>query len=133
MLLPDITSLPRASRIRAWSCICGGWVLLVGGVMAPAMSVAGADTAQAYACNVRIILGLAQAMQPPPSDQWVLDLAAANGVTLHYLRAITPQLYLFRMTATDAAGGCSAPMARLRRDPRLRSVEFDQLRKHDAG
>ena len=112
---------------------CGYCVLLVGGFMAPAMSVSGADTAQAYACNVRIILGLAQAMRPPPSDQWVLDLAAANGVTLHYLRAITPELYLFRMSAPDAAGGCSAPMARLRRDPRLRSVEFDQLRKHDAS
>jgi hypothetical protein len=133
MLVPDITSRPRASRIRAWSFVCGCWVLLLGELSAPAMRASGADTAQAYPCNARIILGLAQAMQPPPSDQWVLDLAAANGVTLHYLRAITPELYLFRMSATDTAGGCSAPMARLRRDPRLRSVEFDQLRKHDAG
>jgi hypothetical protein len=100
--------------------------------MTLAMRASGADTAPAYTCNARIILGLAQAMQPPPSDQWVLDLAAANGVTLHYLRAITPEFYLFRMSATDTAGGCSAPIARLRRDPRLRSVEFDQLRKHDA-
>ena len=131
--MPDITSGLRASRIAASMRTCGYCVLLVGGFMAPTMSVSGADTAQAYACNVRIILGLAQAMRPPPSDQWVLDLAAANGVTLHYLRAITPELYLFRMSAPDAAGGCSAPMARLRRDSRLRSVEFDQPRKHDAG
>lgn len=101
--------------------------------MAPATSAWGADGAQAYACNVRIILGPAQAMQPPPSDQWVLDLAVANGVTLHYLRAITPELYLFRMHAPDAVGGCSAPLARLRADARLRSVEADQPRKHNAG
>jgi hypothetical protein len=71
-------------------------------------------------------------MQPPPSDQWIQSLAAANGVELHYLRAVTARLYLFRLSAPGDAS-CSGPIARLRRDSRLGSVELDQRRKHDAG
>jgi hypothetical protein len=112
---------------------CQIWALLWCAFMAPAGSVGGAETAPASVCNVRIILTLAQAMRPPPSDQWVRDLAAANGVELHFLRAITPQLYLFRMSAPNTDGGCSAAMARLRRDSRLRAAEFDQRREHDGG
>jgi hypothetical protein len=123
-----LTHVAATNRIRSLIA-----VLLVCGFAAPVMGAAGADTARAGACKVRIILGLAQAMQPPPSDQWVRDLAAVNGVKLHYLRAITPELYLFRLTAPDADGSCSAAIARLRRDSRLRSVDLDQRRKHDAG
>jgi hypothetical protein len=121
--MPDINSrLTPAATNPIWSLI---GVLLVCGL--------GADMAQAGACNARIILGLAQAMQPPPSDQWVQNLATANSVELHYLRAITPELYLFRLSAPAAAGGCGAVIARLRLDSRLRSVDLDQRRKHDAG
>ncbi len=129
--MPDIMSrLATAARNRSRSRI---GVLLVCGFVAPAMGLAHAAAAQTGACNARIILGLAQAMQPPPSDQWVQDLAAANGVELHFLRSITPTLYLVRLKAPDAAGDCSAPLARLRTDSRLRSVDLEQRRKHDAG
>lgn len=126
-IAPRLTAAAR-NRIRSRF-----GVLLVCGFAVPAIGVAGAATAQAGACNVRIILGLAQAMQPPPSDRWVQDLAAANGVELHFLRAIAPALYLFRLNAPDAADNCSAPLARLRKDSRLRSVDLEQRRKHDAG
>ena len=101
--------------------------------MAPAPRVLGAEAAPAAACRVRVILGLVQAMPPPPTDTWVQELAAANGVQLHYLRAITPDLYVFRMTAASSAGDCDAAIARLRGDWRLRSAQIDQRRKHDAG
>jgi len=106
--------------------------LVLCGFVGAAMGSPGADATKASACNARIILGLKQAMQPPPSDQSVQRLAAANGVELHYLRAMTARLYLFRLSAPDDAS-CSAPIARLRRDSRLRSVELEQRRKHDAG
>jgi hypothetical protein len=129
--MPDVTPRPTAAATNRIRSRIG--VLLVCGFAAPAMGVAGVATAQAGACNARVILGLAQAMQPPPSDQWVQALAAANGVELHFLRAITPALYLFRLKARDAAGNCRAPLARLRKDSRLRSVDLEQRREHDAG
>jgi hypothetical protein len=120
---------PTLSGLEPWLAIG----LLLCGFAAPAMCAAAADIAQVSTCNARIIVGLAQAMQPPPSDQWVRSLATANRVELHFLRAITARLFLFRVSVPDAAASCSAPIARLRRDSRLRSVELDQRRKHDAG
>ncbi len=102
------------------------------GLLGPAMASPGADATQTGACDARIILALKQAMQPPPSDQWVQSLAAASDVELHYLRAMTARLYLFRLSAPGDAS-CSAPIARLRRDSRLGSVDLEQRRKHDAG
>ena len=107
-------------------------MLLLCGFVGAAMGSSGADATKSSACNARIILGLKQAMQPPPTEQWVQNLAAANGVELHYLRAMTARLYLFRLSAPEDAS-CSAPIARLRRDSRLGSVELDQRRKHEAG
>jgi hypothetical protein len=80
-----------------------------------------------------VILGLVHALAPPPPDRWVQDLAAANGVQLRYLRAITPRLYVFSMSAETATGGCDAALARLRADSRLRSAQIDQRREHDPG
>lgn len=92
-----------------------------------------AEPAPSPDCRARIILGL-QTPAPPPLDaSWVHDLAATSGVELHYLRAISSRLYLFRMTAPNAAGGCTAAIERLRADPRLRSVEIDQRREHESG
>jgi hypothetical protein len=107
-------------------------VLLLCAFLGPAMGSPSADATQTGACNARIIVRLKQAIQPPPSDQWVQSLAAANGVELHYLHAMTARLYLFRLIAPDDAS-CGTPIARLRRDSRLGSVELDQRRKHDAG
>jgi hypothetical protein len=91
-----------------------------------------AEAAPAAACRVRVILGLVHAIAPPP-DRWVQELAAANGVQLRYLRAITPRLYVFNMSAETATGGCDAAIARLRSDARLRSAQIDQRREHDPG
>jgi hypothetical protein len=63
----------------------------------------------------------------------VQELAADNGVQLRYLRAITPRLYVFSMSAETATGGCDAALARLRVDSRLRSAQIDQRREHDPG
>ena len=116
--------------------MCGASALLVCALMAfmaPAHRVLGADAAPTAACHARIILGLVQARPPPPDDTWVQDLAAASGVELQYLRAITPTLYVFRISVASSAGGCAAAIERLRRDPRLRSAEIDQRRKHESG
>jgi hypothetical protein len=131
--MPGVESRLKAAssnRVRARVCAYGA---LLCACMVPAMRVPGAEMALATACKVRIILGLAQAMRSPPDDKWVQDLAVANGVELHYLRPITPDLYLFRMSAPDSDGGCGAAIWRLRRDSRLRSAEIEQRRGHDAG
>jgi hypothetical protein len=98
-----------------------------------AQRVAGADVAPPSECQATIILGLAAPAPPPPDERWVQQLAAASGVRLHFVRAITPSLYLFRMRATGSAGGCPAAIERLRADPRLHSAEIDQQRKHESG
>jgi hypothetical protein len=112
------------------------WVtaaLLAGALLVSPPRVRGAEAAPAAGCRVRVILGLVEAMPPPPDDAWVQELAAANGVQLRFLRAITPRLYVFRMTAAGADGACDAAMARLRGDSRLRSAQIDQRREHDPG
>jgi hypothetical protein len=112
---------------------CGAAALLACALLGLAARVPGAEATPPAACRVRVILGLVQAMPPPPDDTWVQDLAAANGVQLHYLRAITPRLYVFSMSAAIADGGCDAAIARLRRDSRLRSAQIDQRREHDPA
>jgi hypothetical protein len=129
VLTPDIKSQPTPAVTNRIRLRIG---LLLRGLLGLAMASPGADATQTGVCNARIILSLKQSMQPPPSDQWVQSLGAANGVELHYLRAMTARLYLFRLSARDDAS-CSAPIARLRGDSRLGSVELDQRRKHDAG
>lgn len=114
-----------------WRCVAAA--LLVCALLASPARALGADAAPMPACRVRVILGLVQAMPPPPDDTWVQDLAADNGVQLRYLRAITPRLYVFNMSAASAAGGCEAAIARLRRDSRLRSAQIDQRREHDRA
>jgi len=85
--------------------MCVASALLVCAFLAPAPPVLGAEAAPASACQVRIVLGLVQAMPPPPDATWAQELAAANGVELRYLR----------------------------RDSRLRSAQVDQRREHNAG
>lgn len=110
----------------------GASALLVCALTLPAQVVLGAD-APDVACHARIILALVQAMPPPPDDKWVHDLAAANGVELRYVRAITPSLYVFRMIAVNSTGGCEAAIERLRGDARLRSAQIDWRRQHESG
>jgi hypothetical protein len=112
------------------------WVtaaLLAGAVLVGPAGVRGAEAAPAASCRVRVILGLVKAMPPPPDDSWVQALAATNGVELRYLRAITPRLYVFRMSAAGHDAACDAAIARLRGDPHLRSAQIDQRREHDPG
>lgn len=99
----------------------------------PPQRVLATEPAPSADCQARIILGLKTPAPPPPDDSWVRELAAASGVQLQYLRAISSGLYLFRMTAPSAAGGCTAAIERLRADPRLRSAQIDQRRKHETG
>lgn len=124
--MPDRRSWARVSAVSALLC-----ALLAS--VAPVRRVLGTEAAPSSDCQARIILGLVTSAPPPPDDTWVQELAAASGVRLHYLRAITSRLYLFRMTAPNSAGGCAAAIERLRADPRLRSAQIDQRRKHESG
>jgi hypothetical protein len=119
---------PELSGLERWLVIG----LLLCGLATSPMCAAAADIEQPSTCDARIIVGLKQAMQPP-SGQWVRSLGAANGVELHVLRAITARLFVFRLSAPDVDATCSAAIARLRGDSRLRSVDLEQRRKHDAG
>jgi len=119
----------RRSRagVSASAALCA----LIAGMAPP--RVLPAESAPSPDCQARIILGLQTPAVPPPDESWVRDLAVASGVQLHYLRAISSRLYLFRMTAPNVAGGCTAAIERLRADPRLRSAQIDQRREHDSG
>lgn len=124
--MPDRSSWARVSALSALLCALIACVV-------PPRRVLGTEPAPPSDCQARIILGLQTPASPPPDDSWVRDVAAASGVQLHYLRAITPRLYLFRMTAPSATGGCTAAIERLGADPRLRSAQIDQRRKHESG
>jgi hypothetical protein len=49
-------------------------------------------------------------------------------VRLELVRTMTSNLHLFAMTAAGPEPECTAAMERLRRDPRVRSVDLDQRR-----
>jgi hypothetical protein len=99
-------------------------VLLLLGCAAAACAQPRDDRARAPSCEARVIV----ALLPSPDDALVADLARVSGARLELVRAMTSNLHLFTLTASGPEPVCSAAIERLRRDPRVRSVDLDQRR-----
>ncbi len=99
-------------------------VLLLLGCAAAACAQPRDDRAREPSCEVRVIV----ALQPPPDDALVADLGRVSGARLELVRTMTLNLHLFALTAAGAEPECNAAIERLRRDPRVRSVDLDQRR-----
>jgi hypothetical protein len=76
-------------------------------------------------CSVQVIV----ALQLDPTPSLVADLGRASGARLELVRTMTTNLHLFSLAAAGADAECVAAIERLRRDPRVRSVDLDQRRQ----
>ncbi len=83
------------------------------------------DVREPADCSVQAIV----ALQQDPAPSLVADLGRASGARLELVRTMTPNLHLFSVSAPGAEAECMAAIERLRRDPRVRSVDLDQRRQ----
>ncbi len=83
------------------------------------------DAREAAGCSVQAIV----ALQVEPVPSVVADLGRASGARLELVRSMTTNLHLFSLAAPGAEADCVAAIERLRRDPRVRSVDLDQRRQ----
>ena len=79
-------------------------------------------------CQLRVILGVLPGSAAPEGIE-LPPQAQAAGERLIYLRTITAQHALYELSASGGPQACRAALARLGRDPRLRSAEPDGQRK----
>ena len=71
--------------------------------------------------------------QSQQEQQAIAALAARNNVSVGRTRSILPGLRVMEIAPQSAGESLQTTLARLRADARLRSVEADQPRKHNAG
>lgn len=83
------------------------------------------DAREPAGCSVQVIV----ALQQGPVPSLVAELGRASGARLELVRTMTTNLHLFSLTAAGAEAECMAAIERLRRDPRVRSVDLDQRRQ----
>ena len=76
-------------------------------------------------CSLQVIAALDAA----PDDTLLADLSRVSGARLALVRTMTSNLHLLTLEAQGADSECRAAMERLRRDPRVRSVDVDARRK----
>jgi hypothetical protein len=117
--------------VLLFSCIAGPSLLAAGAPVAPAPTVFNyyIRSQTAPTCSSRIIVTLVQRLDGDPDDAFVSSLAAAAGIQLAYLWSAGPGLYVFALSGSESDSRCHDSMERLRRDPRVRSVEIDARRK----
>jgi hypothetical protein len=113
-------SLPR------WAAVLGSIALTACAARTPASAPA---TARADGCKTRVIISFSPEMQYAPEDGFVKDLARAANVELAFVSAIAPNLYVFTVSTAESDTRCRDALERLRRDPRIRSVDVDERRK----
>jgi hypothetical protein len=111
----------RRHRLGVWPRF--GLVLLSGATAACAQPRD--DAREPAGCSLQAIVALQQA--PVPS--FVADLSRASGARLELVRTMTSDIHLFSLTAPGPEAECVAALERLRRDPRVRSVDLDQRRQ----
>jgi hypothetical protein len=99
--------------------------LLALGCAAAACAQPRDETASAPGCTVQVIVTL----QSAPEDALVADLARVTGARLELVRSMTSNLHLFSLEAQGPQPECDAAVERLRRDPRVRSVDLDRRRQ----
>jgi hypothetical protein len=83
------------------------------------------DASEPTGCSVQAIV----ALQGDPVPALVEDLGRASGARLELVRTMTSNLHLFSLMAPWPEADCVAAVERLRRDPRVRSVDLDQRRQ----
>ena len=76
-------------------------------------------------CSVQAIV----ALQVAPEPALIAELGRVSGVRLELVRTMTTNLHLFSVNAPGPESECMAAIERLRRDPRVRSVDLDQRRQ----
>ena len=86
------------------------------------------QTLATNACSTQIIVALAETTAPEPDAALIADLADTARVRLTFLRSAGPGMHVFTLRADDPDPTCDAAIERLRRDPRVRSVEMDEHR-----
>ena len=80
------------------------------------------------ACSTQVIVALSESTDPEPDAALVADLADTANVRLTFLRSAGPGMHVFSLHADDPEPSCDSALDRLRRDPRVRSIELDEHR-----
>jgi len=98
-------------------------------VACAALGAAPLVDADSPACHAQIIVLPASGTAPLSDQRALQSLADQAHVTLRFVRAIGPKLYLLVLADGDNDPDCIAAIARLQADPRLLSVERDARRQ----
>jgi hypothetical protein len=117
--------------VALFSCISGPGLLAAGASLGLTgwSATVSAKALAAPACSSQIIVTFIQRFDGDPDDAFVSSLAAAAGIRLAFLQSAGPGLYVFALAGGESDSTCHDSMERLRRDPRVRSVEIDARRK----
>ena len=109
-----------------WAAVLGAIALAA---CAARMHAADPSVAPADRCNSRVIISFSPGTRPMPDDNFVKDLSRAARIKLAFVSTITPNLHVFTLSAVEVDPACHDALERLRRDPRVRSVDLDARRK----
>ena len=91
---------------------------------------AGEPQAAASGCSQPIIVAFVAA----PSEALFSELERTSGSRFEARTALTPTLYALTVGADSSQMACAAAVEQLRRDARVRSVDFDERRSpHSPG
>lgn len=96
---------------------------------APGMSRGATGATGVAHCTERIIVTFLQPQGHAPDPALVAHMARDARAQLTFLRTAGPGLYVFRLSAPGSGAGCRGALARLRHDPRIRSVDVDRRRR----
>jgi hypothetical protein len=119
--------------VVCFACVLVPTALAAGSCAPPASDYSvlwnyAAQELPATGCASQIIVTFLQPPDGDPDDDFVSSLASTAGAQLVFLRSAGPGLYVFALTGPESDAGCHEPLERLRRDPRVRSVEIDARR-----
>jgi len=79
-------------------------------------------------CNEQIVMSFNPGVRR--TDDLAEDLAERASGQLEYVRASTPNLFVYTLTSKAKDPGCTQALARLRMDSRVRFAEPDARRSH---
>jgi len=77
-------------------------------------------------CREQIVLSLSPGVSR--TDRVIEGLEKTAGVSLEYLRSVSPNLFVYTLSSKARDPGCSRALARLREDSHVRFAEPDARR-----
>jgi len=86
------------------------------------------EVASAGGCHTQVIVTFVQSFEGSPPDSFVAEISRVANVSLAFVRAAGPGLYVYRLDSGAAEETCDTLLARLRDDERVRSVDYDGRR-----